>query len=370
MRTVVVGANETIARQTRQIVLGAGLECRQGDAVSYADLEMRLSRGGTELVIVGLERDPAAGLATLEKAAALAMAPVVAVGSGQDTSVAERARQLGAMQYLDEGNLRMQLDSALGNMAQPSGNRQQGHIVSVLSPVPGGGATTVAINLAGDWSRLQPDGVSLVEASRRSSDVALRLDLQPKYSVGEVCARWDRLDKTSLVSSFTVHESGLRVLSHPLDAPSQGAELRPEGLRRMAVLLRSAQAVSVLKLDHDLNEGAMELLDLANVICLVVRADVTSLRRARQTLELAGEAGVPVERFRLVVNRYGEPGQLGLRQVEEAVGLNVYHRIPDHPRLANLAANRGKLLRQVSRLAGISRSFHSLALDMKRGLEE
>jgi Flp pilus assembly CpaE family ATPase len=70
---------------------------------------------------------------------------------------------------------------------------------------------------------------------------------------------------------------------------------------------------------------------------------------------------VPRDRLWLVINRWGQKGQLPLKEIESALAMKAAALIPDDPAKVNRAVNEGKLLRQFGGLSRISRRFTRLA---------
>jgi pilus assembly protein CpaE len=159
---------------------------------------------------------------------------------------------------------------------------------------------------------------------------------------------------------LTVHSSGLRVLANAVDAV-QNRYLTTEAVRRLAILARVAIRYTVLALDNRLSEVEVEAMRLSDAIVVVIRPDVPGVRRARWALAEAVTQGVPRNRFRVVVNRYGQSGQLPLAQIESALGFKARHLIPDDPGSVNRAANEGQLLRAGLWQRRIHRRFAALA---------
>jgi Flp pilus assembly CpaE family ATPase len=137
--------------------------------------------------------------------------------------------------------------------------------------------------------------------------------------------------------------------------------LHAGAVRRIAVLSRVLFGATVLALESRLEAEESEAMRLSDLVVLVVRPDVLSLGRAQRALAAAGELGLPRDRFRLVVNRWGQPGQLPRKAIEEALGLSVHARIQDAAAKVNKALNRGTLLAELAPRASISKSFSKLA---------
>ena len=83
------------------------------------------------------------------------------------------------------------------------------------------------------------------------------------------------------------------------------------------------------------------MLQQADLILLVFRLDFTSLRSMRRTIEYLTKLGIPKERLRPVVNRYGQPQEVPASKAEEALGLKISHYIPEDAKVVNRANNRG-----------------------------
>ncbi len=360
MRAILAHAPGVDVRLARQAVLGAGVECAADDCVAWADLPVRLARGGAQVVIVCIENHATLDWDGLREAIALAEGPVVALGPTGQAELVARARQIGITQYLDEPSLRNGLDRLVESLSQ-SGSlpRQRGKVISVFAPAPGSGGSTVAANLAGALAGKNARRVGLVELARDPGDLALLLNVTPQHTAGAVCQRWQVLDSMSLGNSFLDHPGGLRAL---VNGPDQGnAFLVSDAVRRIAVLSRMLFGATVLALDSRLGAEEAEAMRLSDAVVLVVRADVPGVRRVQAALQGAIAQGVPAERFRMVVNRWGQSGQLGLKQIESTLGLAAVEQIPDDPGRCNRAANHGSLLCEMWPRAPICRRFARLA---------
>ena len=98
----------------------------------------------------------------------------------------------------------------------------------------------------------------------------------------------------------------------------------------------------VLDLDASLNSEQVEGVLQADLLLLVLRLDITSLRNARRMLDRLKELGIAESRIRGVANRYGQPKELPLRKVEQALGITIAHRVPDAPGRHELCRQRGR----------------------------
>jgi pilus assembly protein CpaE len=361
MRVVVGHRPSADSVETRQVMLGSGLDCGPEDCVPWEQLSVRLGRGDADLVVVEVEAAAEPAWQALQDAGQLTAAPLMVIGPPGIADVANRARRLGAISYIDRSQIRASLDSAVEQwLARGPTRGRRGKVIAVFAPTPGSGGTTVAANLAGALIQKRAGDVALVELEAEFGDLALLLNVEPRHTAEEICRRWASLDKTCLRGSLTDHASGLKVLVNAPDH-SGNRHLDADAARRIAILARMSMGYTVLALDSRLSQVEVEAMRLSDAVVFVVRPDVPAVKRAQHAWRYLVEAGILRERLCLVVNRYGQSGQLALNQIEAALGCRAGQLIPDDPRSVNRAANYGQLLHEQSKLKKISRRFAALA---------
>jgi pilus assembly protein CpaE len=120
----------------------------------------------------------------------------------------------------------------------------------------------------------------------------------------------------------------------------------------------------VADLDHSFREEQAQVLRQADIVLVVLRLDFTCLRNSQQALDYLVRLGVSRDRVRVVVNRYGQPKEVPASKAEEALGVKVFHYVPDDPKTVNRANNSGVPLVLESPSAKVSRSVTQLALSI------
>jgi len=361
MHAVIAHAPNLDVQDVRRALHGSGADCGKDDCVAWNDLTVRLARGNTDLIVVRVDANHETNWKAITEARVITSASLIAIGPADNATEAERARQAGAVAYVNEADMNKGLDAVLDRM-DTSGSipRRRGVVISVFAPTPGSGGSTVASNLAGTLAQQYPDDVALIELTRHVGDLALLLDVTPVHTTADACQRSHQLDTVSLRNIMVEHSSGVRLLAAGMEA-APAEHLTVEAIQRLAVLTRVAFGASVFALDSRLVDEEIEAMRLSDSVALVIRPDVPSVRRAQWAVEQAVQRGVPRERFRLVINRWGQRGQLSRNDVEETIGLQATQLIPDDPARVNRATNRGQLLLEVARHAGINRRFATLA---------
>jgi len=123
----------------------------------------------------------------------------------------------------------------------------------------------------------------------------------------------------------------------------------------------------VLALDGELEPATVEALRGSDVILLVVRPDIPAVKRTQHLLAALDRQHIPRNHLKVVVNRWGQPGQLSIAQIESALGLPAGHRIAEDPGHINRAANLGQLLVEAAPRSAVARQFDELAADLGGG---
>jgi len=241
-------------------------------------------------------------LAAIRTAREITDAPILAAGEPAVATVRE-AMRAGAREFIDLGNMREDLSAALINIENEGAvASRRGKVFSLFSPVGGAGVSTAAVNLAVSLAEMHahdgPGKVALVDLNPAPSDVSLLLDLEPKYTLSDVCRQWERLDRKMLAGVMAEHPSGLHVLAqagYPHEGEMPVNQLSRAAVRQLFVLLRRVYELVVVDLGHALGEEQVEGMRQSNFVGLVVRPDVPALRRMRWAL--AALAGMGVTAF-------------------------------------------------------------------------
>jgi pilus assembly protein CpaE len=359
LRAVIAGEGNGRRDEFRQGALSEGLACDSSDCVSLADLPVRLSRGAADLVLVQLTGS--AGFDALRYAAAHTAAPVLAVGPTHDSQAILQAVRSGAREYLDEARFRTELPAALEKLRQVGAvQSRQGRTLAVTAAQAGSGVTTLAANLAFNLAGKHPGQVVLGEFVAAAPSLALALDLEPRHSVADFAAAWQRFDATMMRHTLAAHPDGVQVLAYPPETLNPAA-VEPAAVRQAIILWRTLFDWAILDVGTG-GTAADAALALADTVLVVTRLEVPALRLTRQLLRRLGEQGVPAARVRLVANRCGQWHQVHPAEAEKMLGQPLLERVPDAPAAVNRALNQGRPLVRVSwQWAPINRSLARLA---------
>jgi pilus assembly protein CpaE len=279
-------------------------------------------------------------LETLREVAQTVQTRVLVVGPGNDAPLILRTLREGAYRYVDAANIAPEVAAALDAVrTEPASQREPGRLIVVTGPAGGSGASTIAANIATVLAE-KYDRCALIDLNLDSGDLATLLDLEPDHSVADFCRNVSRMDPLMFEQCFAAHKSGVHLLAAPREYRDVAA-VTPRPIRKLLSMARASFPFVVLDLDRAHREVHAQALYQAAIVLLVVRLDFVSLRQAARELTYIDELGIPRERVRLVANRYRQPRELPIADVERALGMKVTHFVPDDPKSVNRANNKG-----------------------------
>ena len=158
--------------------------------------------------------------------------------------------------------------------------------------------------------------------------------------MAELCRNGRRLDQNMFQQSLVRHASGAHLLAAP-NAMDDVPAVTPQGVRQVLGLARTLFPYVVVNLDRVLRPEQLAAVVQVDVLLLLMRLEIASLRSARRSLDALYKAGFAEEHLIVVASRYGQAKELPLRKVEQALGRAIPHQIPDAPAEINLAGNKG-----------------------------
>jgi pilus assembly protein CpaE len=355
--------DENLGAVVRKVLHRQGLDCPASRVVRLDRAPEQFGKSPSDLLVVVLPNDFERSLSALEWLEKLPRSSgerVLAVGPAADPKMVLRALRGAVDDYLDQDDLEAELEAALRRWRVSMAKHEEaGRVIAVLAPSGGSGSSTLAANLATVLAK-QHKSVALIDMKLETGDLSALLDLKPTYTLADLCKNIARMDRTFLERSLARHESGVHLLAPPRHYEDI-AGITPEGVRQALVLAKASFPYVLVDLDHSFRPEQSEVIRQADVLLLVLRLDFASLRNARRALSYVEGLGVAPDRIRLVVNRYGQPKEISFSKAEEALGIKIFHYVPDDPKSINRANNNGVPVVLESPRSPVARSVVKLA---------
>jgi pilus assembly protein CpaE len=365
MQTCILSDDEMTGGRVRQVLLFEGLDCQASNVVPLHLAVHHLAKGPYDLVVLVLPHDTERGMNLLGELRRERPVQLLVVGPAASKLVL-RALRAGALDYVDAGDLEGELQAALKRLRdEGSGHDQAGRVIAVLAPCGGSGTSTLATNVATALAQ-EHKAVALVDLKLEAGDLATLLDLRPVYTLADLTQNVARMDRMLLERSLVRHPSGVHLLAPPRTF-ADITHVTPEGVDQVLNLARVVFPYVIADVDHAHSHLQTRAVRQADVILLVMRLEFASLRNARRVLDHLDQLSVDRDRVKLVVNRFGQPKEVPAAKAEAALGMPIFHYVPDDASAVNRANNNGTPFVLEAPSSKISRSVTRLAMSVNGG---
>ncbi len=235
-----------------------------------------------------------------------------------------------------------------------------GKVLAFISCKGGSGATFLSTNFGYALAALADKKVLLIDLHGQFGDATLYVsDQKPAMTLSDICAQIGRMDAAFLDSCLVHVASNFGVLA-AADDPQQAVEMKPEHMDAILRVARQHYDFVVLDVGRQIDAVSLRALDQADTIYPVLQLALPDIRDGRRLLDIFRSLGYPGERTRLIVNRYEKGGKLRLADLEQALGADVVHTVPNDYLSATDSVNQGIPVLQLSRSSAVARSLAEL----------
>ncbi|HET7678456.1 MAG TPA: response regulator [Candidatus Limnocylindrales bacterium] len=275
--------------------------------------------------------------------------PIIMLTAEADVEQKVRGLRAGADDYqvkpFHPAELLARIKSLLARFAPRDtlvGRPPMGRVHAYYGAKGGVGTTTISINAAIALHRELNRKVVLVDGNLQFGDhrVFLDLGLDRKSVVDAVTAT--SIDAEIVRSVLVKHDSGIDLLLAP---PSpETAELVSAEQHHMAQIidvLRGLYDYVLVDIDKRLDETNLDIVSGADVLFVVMTADLSCLKNVRLVLETMTQLGVEKDKVQLVLNRSNAFTGINVKNAEGALKRKIDYQILNEYRGAISALNSG-----------------------------
>jgi pilus assembly protein CpaE len=289
--------------------------------------------------------------------------PLFVSGPQDDSQTILRALKLGAREYFsmspDAGEIAEAIDKLVLEPSESRPAQGRAPILAVMGTKGGVGSTLVACQLAASLQRMSGP-TAVVDLNCPLGDVALHLDLRPRYTLASILGQREDFDANYLQSVLERHGSGLKVLAAP-EQVEESKLVNGHVVDRVLGLLREDLAWVVVDVARSWDEASVRALDLADEIVLVTTLDVASLDHTRKHVDLLQRIGHASDKIHLVANRQTGTDSVTSKDFEAFIGRRYELALPNDYKHSVEALNTGQTLAEVCPQAPLANAFDKLA---------
>jgi Flp pilus assembly CpaE family ATPase len=319
------------------LIVGKMLETSESPTfeVLHADSLLKaldlLTQTRVDAAIVDLNLPDSSGIETFLTIQRNAPSLAVVVLSGDENqSLARKAVELGAQDYLAKTDLKKndlvravqyaiirsrKVATEERSRSGPSG------VIGLVGAKGGVGVTTLACHFARELKRETGDAVLLSGFDSGAAGVSYLMKAQCQYTVADAAQNLHRLDVDLWRGYVHTTPDGVDVLC----PPGAGGALAPLETDRISHIVRFARALySWMVLDLGVvNLFALAMLDQVDHIYMITSDDLPSLWETGRHLKRLREAGLNADRLRLVVNQKKRRDGVPTEDLEKALGYSI-----------------------------------------------
>jgi pilus assembly protein CpaE len=211
----------------------------------------------------------------------------------------------------------------------------------------GVGTTTIAINSAIALSRELRRKTALVDANLQFGDMRVFLDLGlDTASIVNAISEPD-LDGDLLRKLMVRHHAGIDLLLAP-PSPEAGdivmerQRTDPAALTNLLKLLRRAYDYTMVDMSKTIDDFNLQLFDEADLIFVVMTADLSCLKNVRLVVETMEHLGYEKGKVQLVLNRSNAYTGINVANAESALGRKIDYQVINEYRAAISSLNSGE----------------------------
>jgi pilus assembly protein CpaE len=219
--------------------------------------------------------------------------------------------------------------------------KAQGKVLAFISCKGGSGATFLATNLGYALATQENMRVALVDLNLQFGDAAMYVsDKKPVATLADVTQQIHRLDASFLASSMLSINHNFSVLAAPED-PTHASDVKPEHIDAILNLAKRHYDYVILDVGNNLDAVSINAMDQADMIFPVMQATMPFIHYGKQLLTVFRSLDYRKDKIHLIVNRYGNGGEISLQDMKTAYNTNIYKIIPNDFKLAEASINQG-----------------------------
>lgn len=304
---------------------------------------------------------------------------VLAMGPSNDPDLLRRAMKMGVRDFLTVPIDESEVATALKQIQEEKRSAQNPvpqRMTVVMNAKGGSGATLLAGNLGVIMAEQLKLRVALVDLNLQLGASALCLNLNPKVGIGDALTADDEIDFAALRGYMTNHSSGLNVLANVPDSfVDASAFSSSDQLESLLTVVTQNYDHVIVDLPRSVDHLTIPVLKSADRILLVLQQHLSHLHDAKRLLNaLRGHIDSVDSRVTVAINRYNSKSNIGIREVQGALGLSFHSLIPNDYKRVCQSEDQGVPLFEHAHSAAITKSLSNLARNLsgvepaKRGL--
>jgi len=286
---------------------------------------------------------------------------VIVVGRVNDVELYRELMRRGASEYLVAPLSPLQLIEVVSGLYLDPGATPIGRVVAVVGARGGSGSSTLAHNIGWCIAEELHINTTIVDMDLPFGTVGLDFNDEASQGVADALSAPERLDDVLLDRLLIKRGEHLSLFTAPA-ALERDYDAVPESYEAVIDAVRQTTPCVILDLPHGWSPWIRACLLSADDVVIVATPDLTSLRNAKNIIELVKNARPNDNPPRLVINQVGVPKrpEIPSKDFAETMGIAPSAIINFEPALFGQAANNGQMVIEVQPKAAVSEAVRRL----------
>jgi pilus assembly protein CpaE len=315
------------------------------------------------LLIVETKLDGRDALGELDRLAEVCdpATKVIVVGRVNDVELYRELMRRGASEYLVAPLEPLQLIEVISGLYLDPGATPIGRVVAVVGARGGAGSSTISHNIGWCIAEELHINTAIVDLDLAFGTVGLDFNDEASQGVADALAAPERLDDVLLDRLLLKRGDHLSLFTAPA-ALERDYDAVPESYEAVIDAVRQTTPCVILDIPHGWQPWIRNTLLAADDVVIVATPDLTSLRNAKNIIELVKNARPNDNPPRLVINQVGMPKrpEIPSKDFAETMGIDPSAIIAFEPALFGQAANNGQMVIELSPKAPVSEALRRL----------
>ena len=320
-----------------------------------------------EICILDFDRDRRKAAAAAEHIhSASPGTAIFAASADSQSDLIIQAMRSGCSEYLVKPMGREQLLNAVARVGGRRKERAQtsrAHVLAFMGAKGGCGVTSIVTQLGVLLASSFSKRTLIVDLHPDFGDAALYLGFtRHRYHFFELVENTDRLDAELFQSFLARHPSGLELVPAPEGTDAQ-RRILPGAVAQTLDFLRMRYDYILIDMPPGLSDENLEVVRHCDQLHMVAVAEVSALRNVARQFNYLTHKEIPVERFRVVLNRHQKRSLITDGEIEKTLGQKIFWKVPNQYAHVVKAINGGEPIAQLSG-SEMAKSLSDLAIQL------
>lgn len=239
--------------------------------------------------------------------------------------------------------------------------KKSGRIFTVFSQKGGVGVTLLTANLAVALARRKTDRVAVCDMLPQCGDVAMYMNLTPKYTIRDLVDQHNQLDSSLIEGVMAHHESGIYVLAAPREEQGPLTIESSAALRDILSMMKCEYDFVLIDGGHIDTPLLQTAIESSDEVLLIGNLDVPSLKGLVHSFNQLMKINYDTNRIKVIINRYNAKHQLNITEFQRRTKHPITCFLPTSYSLCIDAINTGRLLKEVKSNDDLVKEIDQLA---------